>query len=339
MEPVGRLVRVDADQRRLRPVDRAVELLERDVGEHVREPVAELRVEPAPERQGAPDHVLPEAALRLVEGGRAAGRERRPVERGVAAVLVEPVPDLVHRREERVAVQVVLGVARREPDVPARERHAERVHGRVEPEVLLRRPVGAGDHDRELVLDVAGVRAGQERLGRVVRRGPDELLQRGPEPVEHGAHLVGAHARLEVVEQRVVPVARVGEAVDVPVLELERPVEQRAEAREVVLRAGLRPGVHPLGAELRHLRRELGRHPARLVPVAARDGDEAGVVRVGVEIGDLGLERGEQLPDLVADEELVAEPLERREGVGPGRGAALRASSRAGPTRAPVRRP
>src|SRR6185369_7313594 len=50
-----------------------------------REAVAELRVEPAPERERAPDHVLPEPALRLVQGGRAAGRERRPVERCVAA--------------------------------------------------------------------------------------------------------------------------------------------------------------------------------------------------------------------------------------------------------------
>ena len=163
MQPVRRLVGVDADQRRPRAVDRAVEALERDVGEHVREAVAERRVEPAPELERPADDVLPETALRLVQRGRAAGRERAPVERGVAAVLVEAVADLVHRREDRGAVQVVLGVARREANVLRRERDAERMDGRVEPERPLVRAERPCDDERQLVLHVDRVRAGEER--------------------------------------------------------------------------------------------------------------------------------------------------------------------------------
>ena len=68
VQPVRRLVRVDADQGRARPVDRAVERLERDVLEDG-EAGSELRVEPPPELHRAPDHVLPEPALRLVQRG------------------------------------------------------------------------------------------------------------------------------------------------------------------------------------------------------------------------------------------------------------------------------
>ena len=100
------------------------------------------------------------------------------------------------------------------------------------------------------------------------RRGAarDELAQRRLEPVEHGAHLVGLHAGLEVVEEHVVRVVGRREAGDVAVLELERAVEPRTEAREVVLGAGLRPGVDRLGGEHGHLGRELGRHPAAPCP-------------------------------------------------------------------------
>ncbi len=318
MQPVRRLVGVDADERRPRAIDRAMEPLERHVRERLAERVAEPRVEPAPERQRAADHVLPEAALRLVQRRRAARRERRTVERRVAAVLVEPVSDLVHRREERVPVQVVLGVAGRQADVAGREREAEGVDRRVEPEVLVRGAERAGHLERELVLRVARVRPGDERLGLVVGRGRGELAKRRLEPLEHASHLVGVHARLEVVEEHVVRVVRRRKALDVALLQLQGSVEPRPEARVVVVRPGFGPRLHRLRAELRHLALQRGWHASRLLPVPARDRYEAGVVRVRVEIRDLGLETIEQLADLVAHEQLVGETMERREPLGAG---------------------
>ena len=118
VQVVRRLVGLDANQRRLDPVDRAVPVLELDVAERLRERLAQLRVEEAPERQAAADEVLPHAALRLVQPERRAAGEQRALELAGDPVLVEPVPALVHRPEE--AVEVVLEVARRQPDVGRR---------------------------------------------------------------------------------------------------------------------------------------------------------------------------------------------------------------------------
>ena len=131
MQVVGRLVGLDADQRRLDPVDGAVPVLERGARERLRERRLQLRVEVAPERQAAADHVLPHPALRLVQAERGAARERRALELARDAVLVEPVAGLVHRPEQ--AVEVVVEVARRQADVGDRDRGRERVDGRVEP--------------------------------------------------------------------------------------------------------------------------------------------------------------------------------------------------------------
>ena len=79
----------------------------------------------------APDEVLPGAALRLVEAERRRAGERRSLERGRDAVRVVAVARLVHRRPERVEARLV--VPRRHAHVAARERRAERVHGRIEP--------------------------------------------------------------------------------------------------------------------------------------------------------------------------------------------------------------
>ena len=64
------------------------------------------------------------------------------------------------------------------------------------------------------------------------------------------------------------------------------------------------------------------RHPQCLAaipsPVAPRNGDEAGVVGVGVEPGDVRRRPLEKLADLVPDEELVREATDRRQVVAPG---------------------
>ena len=97
VQVVGRLVGLDADERRLHLVDRPVEVVELDVPELRRERLLQLRIEEAPEREAAADEVLPHAALRLVEAHRGHLRERRPLERRVDAGLVEAVPELVDR--------------------------------------------------------------------------------------------------------------------------------------------------------------------------------------------------------------------------------------------------
>ena len=73
-----------------------------------------------------------------------------------------------------------------------------------------------------------------------------------------------------------------------------------------------RPGVHPFRADLRHLAAQLRRDQPRLLPVAPRDRDQAGVVGVRLE-ALLEAHLLQQLTDLVADEELVLEPADRRE--------------------------
>ena len=73
VHPVRDLVGADADERRLHAVDRGVEALELDAAELFGEDLLQARVEEAPERHAAPDEVLPEPALRLVQ----AERDRR----------------------------------------------------------------------------------------------------------------------------------------------------------------------------------------------------------------------------------------------------------------------
>ena len=134
VEPVARLVGVDADERAAHAVDGAVEALERDVAERVRERLLEARVEPAPERERATDDVLPEPALRLVQRRGDSGAQRRSLERRADAPLVDAVPGLVHGGEERE--EVVLRVAARQADVAEPEGDLERMHGLVEPELV-----------------------------------------------------------------------------------------------------------------------------------------------------------------------------------------------------------
>ena len=129
MKAVARLVRIDADERAARPIHGPVEALERDATKLVRERLLQTRVEPAPERQRAADDVLPESALRLVQRGRRAHAERRPLERLRDAPLVDAVTRLVHGGEERVDVALV--VAAGETDIAEAECDLERMNGRV----------------------------------------------------------------------------------------------------------------------------------------------------------------------------------------------------------------
>src|SRR5918994_2616085 len=270
VEVVRRLVRLDADQRRLDPVDRAVPVLEARVAERLREGRLQLGVEVAPERQAAADHVLPHPALGLVEAERGAVRERGR--------------DRVHRRVE--------------PPL-----------GRVEAEAL--------DHlELELLLALDRERGAAERtLPTLAHRGDERnllLLQ----PVEDGPHLRRLHPRLEVVEEDVVRLVVVVEALDVAPPQLEVLAQRGQELGEVRFLPRLHPHRHRERRRARHLRPQLGGHASRLLPVTADEPDQARLVGVGVEFVLDRRELVEQATHLVGGERLVREPAHRRQLLG-----------------------
>ena len=283
MEVVRRLVRVDADVRRLDPVDRAVEALLVDVADGLRERLLEGRVEVVPELAAAADDVLPHPALRLVQRRGDAVAERRPLERGRDAVLVEAVPALVHRREDRR--DVVLLVARRQADVLRAGAGRERVHGQVEPGERLVEAEAPDDLERVRVLRVDRPRAGHEGVVAVDRADlGDQRDELSLQVVEHRPHLGRLHPRLEVVEEDVVGLVVALEALDVAALQLDGALEVGEEEREVVLLARLRPDVVRLRGGAGHLGGQLGGDAAQLVVVAARRADQRRLVGVVVEL-------------------------------------------------------
>jgi hypothetical protein len=190
------------------------------------------------------------------------------------------------------------------------------VHGRVEPPGAVFEPERGEDALRERSLTVGGEGL-REEGGVDRRRFANELGQHRPDRAEDFRDLDCRHGRFEVVEER--RVRRVGplEALCVAALEVEVPLERGEEPCEVACLSRLDP---KFVAERRvhHLRLELGRYLPLLLPVAARDPDEARVVGVIVE----GLlERAkpvEKAPQLVVHETLVVDPTERRERLGAG---------------------
>ncbi len=264
-----------------------------------------------PERTAAADDVLPEAALRLVQRRRDTVAERRPLERGRDAVLVEAVPALVHRREDRV--DVALLVARRQADVLRARAGRERVHRQVEAREGGVEAEALDDLERVLVLCVDGPGAGQEGVVAVDRAVlGDQRHELGFELVEDAPHLRRLHPRLVVVEQDVVRLVVVLEALDVAALQLDGALELGEEEREVVVRARLRPDVMGLGGGARHLGGQLGRHAPRLLPVAPGRADQARLVGVVVETLLVRGELVEKRADLVGDEPLVRDSVEGR---------------------------
>ena len=138
VERVRDLVGVDADHARRDAVERAVELVERDARELLGERLLEPRVEEAPGREAAPDDVLPEPALRLVEARRGAFLQRRAEVPRVDLALVDAVPELVQARQEPPRLSGSKRVVRRMSD--SAMRHGERVDGVVEPPRLVVHP-------------------------------------------------------------------------------------------------------------------------------------------------------------------------------------------------------
>ena len=322
VEVVGRLVGLDPDQRGLDPVDGAVPVLELDIAERLRERALQLRVEVPPEREAAADHVLPHAALRLVQAERCAVRERSAFELACDAVLVEAVPALVHRPEE--PVEVVFEVARRQADVGDRDRGRERVDSGVETP-FRRVEAEALDHlHLELLLPLDREARAADWAFSLCAGGGDQRNLLFLQPSEDGTHLGRLHAGLEVVEQDVVRLVVVVEALDVLAAQVEVVAEGGQELREVRVLPRLDPHGHRQGGGARHLTAQLGRDAACLLPVAADEPDQARLVRVvRLRLLEAG-QRVEQPTHLVGGERFVRDPAEGRELLGADAGASGR---------------
>ena len=133
---------------------------------------------------------------------------RRALEGGVDLVLVEPVPELVQRRVQRVHVGLV--VARRQPHVRPGDGRLERVRRLVQAPLLLVDADRAQHDAQQRALASLGERADpQQGVVDLGRRGHerDEAVAQAQKRV---AHLGRGHARLVVIEQRVVRVLGLG---------------------------------------------------------------------------------------------------------------------------------
>ena len=200
------------------------------------------------------------------------------LERRVDLVLVQPVPELVHRPEQ--ALEAVGEVARRDADVGHAGARRERVHRWVEAPRVGGEPELA--HDLELE-DLLGVDV--ERLLALLDLRPlgdllDERRLVLLEVVEDAPHLGRLHAALVVVEHDVVRLVADLEAVDVALAQVEVLAEHGQERREVVFAARSDPDRVRERRRARHLRAQVRRHLARLLPVATRDADQARLERV-----------------------------------------------------------
>ena len=285
---------------------------------------AQARHQPRAERARAPDDVLPQAALRLVDAERHRVVQGRAEQAAVDARLVEAVPELVQPAVERDR-EVLLVVLGGEPDVVGRDRGGERVHGRVEAhrirveadaleDIEHRDPLRVGPEPAEEGAAVADHLLGGAGGG---DDGHEGIAQLGEERAELG----GREAGLEVVEQRVVRMLVALEAGDVAVPQLDLAGEGVAEPPEVVRGARLLPCLLAERVGLRDLRGQLGGDADRFLEVAPRPVDEPDVVGVRVLAGRPRLERVEQRAELRVALAGVDGEGDRRRPLGPRRGA------------------
>ena len=281
---VRHLVRLDADQRRFRLVDSRQEAFELDALERRRERRLDARVEEAPERKAAADEVLPEPALRLVHAERRRRTDRQVRELARDLMLVEPVPVLVHRREERPrGVRVVVG---RDADVVDPGAGRERMLGLVDAPRSGAMPEEVDYLVVERDLRVDRKIAGQERVvDLAVAQARDQRHELVADLREDARHLRRLHLRLEVVEQDVVWLVARLIAVDVAHAQLDVALEHGKKQLEVRRGLRLEPHRDRFGRGARHLGAKRGRHAHGLLVVAACDTDRRRVDRIGIERG------------------------------------------------------
>ena len=163
--------------------------------------------------------------------------------------------------------------------------------------------------------------------------------QRGLELVEDGAELRGPHARLELVQQRVVRVLAVSQRLGAAARESHDPAQPGREAAVVARGAGRVPLLERQRGGLRRLHHQVGRQPGLQVVVVARGSQQRGAVAVVVEPRPFGLGLREQAPGCRADEELVGDLGQRAHLRRAGAGAARRHAGLLVPAEQPHRRP
>ena len=175
--------------------------------------------------QRAADEVLPRAALRLAQSERR--RSRTSGDRPSAGSTPWRSARGPPRAWPPRAREVRRPVARRHPDVRARERGREGVDGRVEPPRALleaERPAGPARGTRCCVSIGKSPSRNESSAGSPASR--TIAVSSGREHVEDRSHLGRLHPRLVLVEQRVV-----GRVTRLEVLgPAERDVRARAEA-------------------------------------------------------------------------------------------------------------
>ena len=201
VQVVGHLVGLDADERRLHGVDRAVEPIQVHVGQS-RETRLKLRVEVLPERPPAADQVLPEPRLGLADAERGAGAQRAGGQFRRDAQPVQAVAALVdgpeHARAQQIGVE-----ARGEPAVGGTQRGGKRVGGHVQATRAGRESQRRQQMIAERPLSGHVAIAAQRIVIDRDRRPGDPLQQvdqRPPQRIEHLGELRGAHPRLERVQ-------------------------------------------------------------------------------------------------------------------------------------------
>ena len=141
-----------------------------------------------------------------------------------------------------------------------------------------------------------------------------ERRQRFGQLGEQPAQLARAQTEVIVAKERLVgALGPLGQALPVGACELDVALKRGGERREVVVLARHQPALLALGMGVGHLRRELGGHPARPVPVAAGEAHDVEVERLQL----LGFQLQQPAIDLIRCRAFVCEPRERAELVRP----------------------
>ena len=210
----------------------------------------------------------------------------------------------------------------------------ERVDGGVEPPLGLVEAEALDHLQLELLLALERERRAAHGPLTVLAGGCDERHLLLLQPVEDGADLGRLHPGLEVVEEDVVGLVVVVEALDVAAPQLDVRAQCGQELREVRLLPRLHPDRHRERGGAGHLGAQLRRHPPRLLPVAADEPDQARLVRVVVERVLVRRELVEQPADLVGRERFVRETARASPAARRGHRRRRAASSPAGPSRA-----
>ena len=261
MEVVGGLVGLDPYQARLDEVDRLPQRLGADSLHILREVLLPQRQGPLAEPPRAPDLVLPQPALALVDTQTVGFTGELEVEVAPAPLLVSPMTGLVHRAVER-AERVGLAVTRRPANIVRVRPTAERVGRCVAATGTEVEADGFGNALAKSLL--SGLPPGISLYPRHV--GPVTALN---DRLDQGRHVFTQSSEQRVnsgyrqttfveVEQRIVAQLVVAQVVRLLAGEVDCLGEIVAEDGEVVFGSRLGPRYLRLRAVLGHLGYELG---------------------------------------------------------------------------------